>query len=104
MANKEMYPGAEEPLGDEGKPAPKETEKEETHQTALLPLKFFEGQELKPGEQYYVTVERIFEDEVEVSYPKKEETKGKEKEEPMSEANSAIEGMATETPANPGAY
>lgn len=101
MANTEMYPGAEEPIDGEA-PAPKETEKEETHQTALLPLKFFEGQELKPGEQYYVTVERIFEDEVEVSYPKKDEVEGEKKEENMSEANSAIDAMATDNPGNPG--
>ena len=100
----EMYPGAEEPLENEDKPAGKETPKEETHQTALLPVKFFEGQELKPGEQYYVTVERIFEDEVEVSYPKKEEVEGKEKEGNMTEANEALDLMATEgnAPGNPG--
>jgi hypothetical protein len=99
MADKDMmYPGADDSM-DEESPEPKSSKREETHQTALLPLKFFEGQELKPGEQYYVTVERLFENEVEVSYPKKDEVKGEEEtpgNEPDQTPDDALDGMATE--------
>jgi hypothetical protein len=96
-----MYPGAEDSMDSE-QPESKDTlsKKDDEHQTALLPLKFFEGQELKPGEQYYVTVKRIFDGEVEVEYPKKEEVKGNEGDAP--EADDALDGMAKEKPM--GAY
>jgi hypothetical protein len=98
MADKDMmYPGMDESEEDDSKEMP--SKHEEDHQTALLPLKFFEGQELKPGEQYYVTVERLFENEVEVSYPKKDEVKGEEEtpgNEPDQTPDDALDGMATE--------
>jgi hypothetical protein len=100
MADKDMmYPGMDESEEDDSKEMP--SKHEEDHQTALLPLKFFEGQELKPGEQYYVTVERVFENEVEVSYPKKDEVR--DKEEPSEKSpDDALDEMATES--NPGGY
>lgn len=98
MADKDpMYPG----MDDEDMPDEKPSKKEDDHQTALLPLKFFEGQELKPGEEYYVTVERVFENEVEVSYPHKEEEE-KEKPDKEDEAGDELEAMATDNPGNPG--
>lgn len=97
-----MYPGmdddaspSETPEGehDESKP-----HKDEESETALLPKSFFEGQDLKPGEQYYVEVVRSYEDEVEVRYPHKV------KDEPEEEsANSKLEAMGS-SPGSGGNY
>ncbi len=70
----------------------KPMEKKEDGETALLPKSFFEGQELKPGQQYYVEVVRSYEDEVEVRYP--HEVKGEEGEE---SADSKIEAMGADS-------
>jgi hypothetical protein len=97
MADKEMmdhYSGME----DDSEAPESKSEKEKGGETALLPKSFFEGKELKPGEQYYVEVVREYEDEVEVKYPHEV----KEDKKPTAEADSELEGMATENPGNPG--
>lgn len=87
-----MYPGADdEPSPSKTPEMPKkETDKEKDGETALLPKSFFEGQELKPGEQYYVEIVRSYEDEVEVRYPHKVKEEG---EPDTDDANSKIESM-----------
>ena len=88
-----MYPGMDE---DEASPSKSnesdKPDKKEDGETALLPKSFFEGQELKPGQQYYVEIVRSYEDEVEVKYPHKikEEGEGEES------ADSKIESMGKE--------
>ena len=37
-------------------------------ETTLVPKSMFEGKELKPGDEFYFTVVRVHENEVEVSY------------------------------------
>ena len=99
MPKDSMYPGMdeEEPMSNEpGEPPHKESE--EKGETALLPKSFFEGQEIKPGEQYYVEIVRSYEDEVEVRYPHK--IKGEEGEE--ESADSKIEKMGSNPGSNPG--
>lgn len=98
-----MYPGMDS--DDEASPSetpdipdnPKEDKDE--GETALLPKSFFEGQDLKPGEQYYVEVVRSYEDEVEVRYPHK--VKDEEPEE--QSANSKLEAMGS-SPGSGGSY
>jgi len=93
-------------MDDEAEPSTTDGERdEEMHdkgedgETALLPKSFFEGQELKPGEQYYVEIVRQYEDEVEVKYPHKVKD-----EEPEEESgHSKLEAMGTEMGgSNPG--
>lgn len=89
MAMTDMYPGAEAEPSETGDEMPEKKEgKDEGGETALLPKSFFEGQSLKPGEQYYVEIVREYEDEVEVRYPHKV----KDEESPESK----IEAMGTE--------
>jgi hypothetical protein len=89
-----MYPGMSD---DEASPSetPETPEKEmddkEEGETALLPKSFFEGQELKAGEQYYVEVVREYEGEVEVRYPHKVKEAGKN-----DEADGKLDAMGTE--------
>jgi len=93
-----MYPGMDdEPSPSETPETPEKEQKEDEGETALLPKSFFEGQTLKPGEQYYVEIVRSYEDEVEVRYPHK--IKGEEGGE--ESPNSKLEAMGTES--NPGA-
>ena len=63
-------------MGESAEPAAEETketsgqeksEKDETR-TALLPMDFFQGKELKPGDTCTVKVESIEQDQVQVSY------------------------------------
>lgn len=91
-----LYPGMDE---DEMEAAPSKApdspekpmeKKDEDGATALLPKSFFEGQELKPGEQYYVEIVRSYEDEVEVRYPHK--VKGEDDEEESPESKIAAMG------------
>lgn len=84
------YPGMSD---DESSPSetPESPEKEEG-ETALLPKSFFEGQELKPGDQFYVEIVRSFESEVEVRYPHEVKEEGEDKD----SANSKIDAMGTE--------
>ena len=64
-----------EPAAGETKEAP-DQDKSET-KTALLPLDFFQGKELKPGDTCTVKVESIEQDQVQVSYvPESEEESG----------------------------
>ena len=94
MPDDPSYPGMSD---DESSPSEtpdpdKPEKKEEEGETALLPKSFFEGQTLKPGEQYYVEIVRSYEDEVEVRYPHK--VKGEEKEGGDEEsADSKLEAM-----------
>lgn len=88
-----MYPG----MDDDTDASPEKPKEDDAGNTALLPKDFFEGQELKPGQQYYVEVVRMYENEVEVKYP--HEVK---EEKPTKEADDAIEAMATDNPGNPG--
>ncbi len=87
---KQFYPGMDD---EEAEPShtgeAEEREEKEEGETALLPKSFFEGQTLKPGEQYYVEIVRSYEDEVLVRYPHK--VKGEEG-----------EAMGTEMGSNPG--
>lgn len=97
-----MYPGMDE---DEASPSntpetPEKEGKEDEGETALLPKSFFEGQELKPGQQYYVEIVRSYEDEVEVKYPHKVKEEGDGEE----SANSKLEAMGSEVGGNPGGY
>jgi hypothetical protein len=62
-------------------------------ETALLPKSFFEGQSLKPGDQFYVEVVRSYEDEIEVKYGKKES---------MSEEKSPDDKLSEMGSDNPG--
>ena len=91
------YPGMNEEDGAEPSKTPetpdKPEDKEEGGETALLPKSFFEGQELKAGEQYYVEVVRSYEDEVEVRYPHKV----KESEPEADDANSKLEAMGKDS-------
>src|SRR5260370_32100415 len=84
------YPGMD---SDEAEPSTTDGERdgaekehpkdEESGETALLPKSFFEGQEIKPGEQYYVEIVREYEDEVEIRYPHKiKGEEGEDKESP----------------------
>jgi hypothetical protein len=97
MAKNDMggHYGAMEDEGAEDT-APSKPKADEGGETALLPKSFFEGKELKPGQQYYVEVVREYEDEVEVKYPHDV------KEKPTAEADTELEGMATDNPGNPG--
>jgi hypothetical protein len=70
----------------------------EEGETALLSKSFFGGNQPKPGEQYYVEVVRLYEDEVEVKYPKQVK---EEKEKPTAEADAALDAMG-EGEGNPG--
>jgi hypothetical protein len=83
---------------DEPTEKPKEKSKDDG-ETALLSKSFFAGQEVKPGEQYYVEVVRSYEDEVEVKYPKQVK---EDKEKPTAEADTALDEMASEGGGNPG--
>lgn len=93
-----MYPGMDddaEPMSNEpGEPPHKESEEE--GETALLPKSFFEGQELKPGQQYYVEIVRAYEDEVEVRYPHEVKEEGEGESEDKESANSKLDAMGTE--------
>src|SRR5258705_2354652 len=104
MATDTMYPGM---MDDEAEPSTTDGERdgaekehpkdEESHETALLPKSFFEGQEIKPGQQYYVEIVREYEDEVEVKYTHKE------KDETEESADSKLEAMGTQVgSSNPG--
>lgn len=93
-----MYPGTE----DEAEPSMTGEHDESMHkkedkdgETALLPKSFFEGQELKPGEQYYVEIVRAYEDEVLVKYPHKVKNETEEE-----SPNSKLEAMGTEMGGN----
>lgn len=100
MAKDSMYPGMDEasPSETDGDvDRDKDMHKDEEGETALLPKSFFEGQELKPGEQYYVEIVRSYEDEVEVKYPHKVKEEG-------SEANDKIDAMGTEMNSGEGGY
>jgi len=103
MAKDSMYPGMDEDEDmhedmDHEMDDKKGMDKEKDGETALLPKSFFEGQELKPGQQYYVEIVRAYEDEVEVKYP--HEVKEEKEEEPS--ANDKIAAMGTEMGGNPG--
>lgn len=76
-------------------PDEKEESKDMEGETALLPKSFFVGQDLKPGDEFYVEVVREHEGEVEVKYGKGPD-KGKEKS-AMGESMDAMDGMASET-------
>lgn len=92
MANKDpMYPG----MDDDTDASPDKPKEDDAGNTALLPKDFFEGKDIKPGQQYYVEVVRLYENEVEVKYP--HEVK---EERATAEADDALESMAKES--NPG--
>lgn len=90
-----MYPGMD---SDEASPSEtpdtpdKPKDDSEEGETALLPKSFFEGKDLKPGEQYYVEIVRSYEDEVEVKYPHKV----KDEEPAADDANSKLSAMGSE--------
>ena len=90
-----MYLGMDDEASPSETPDTPDNPKEDKDEgeTALLPKSFFEGQELKPGEQYYVEIVRSYEDEVLVKYPHKIKD-----EEPEESANSKLEAMGS----NPG--
>lgn len=96
-----MYPGMDDEASPSETPDTPDNPKEDKDEgeTALLPKSFFEGQDLKPGEQYYVEVVRSYEDEVEVRYPHK--VKDDEPEE--ESANSKLEAMGS-SPGSGGSY
>lgn len=88
--------------GAEPSPSSQEMGDKEAGETTLIPKSFFEGQELKPGQQYYVEIVREYEDEVEVKYPHQvKEEKGEKSEKPTAKADAALDEMMGE-PANPG--
>jgi hypothetical protein len=91
MAKDSMYPGAdeEEPSPTETPETPEKEGKEDEGESALLPKSFFEGQSLKPGQQYYVEIVREYESEVEVRYP--HEVKGEEE-----SGHDKLDAMGTE--------
>lgn len=96
------YPGMDEDEADpsmtgSGEGATKKDEDSEGS-TALLPKSFFEGQELKPGQQFYVEIVRSYEDEVEVKYPHQVKEEGQH-----DEANEKLDAMGAEMGTNPGA-
>lgn len=64
---------------DEGMEGGERSERSDTGmgETTLVPKSMFEGKELKPGDEFYFTVVRVLENEVEVSY-KHDESKEKE--------------------------
>jgi hypothetical protein len=83
------YPGAEDDSSDQEQSDT--TEKDES-QTALLPKSFFGSKDLKPGHKCTVEIVRLFEDEAEVKYlPESKEESGEK-----SNADAALESMATE--------
>ena len=68
MADDSMYDDG----GDEGSPAPKSEKKETESNTALLPKSFFPGDKsLEPGNTCTIRVERVLDDQVEVTYSHK---------------------------------
>jgi hypothetical protein len=102
MATDSNYPG----MDDEASPfetpddAPEKEHKEDEGATALLPKSFFEGKDIKPGEQYYVEIVRSYEDEVEVKYP--HQIKGEESDE--ESGHDKLEAMGRETQDSVGGY
>lgn len=60
-------------------------EKEKPAETALLPKSLLMGKEVKPGAKITLEVTHIYEDEVEVAYPKKT---------PMEESGDELDKMA----------
>lgn len=82
--------------GSEPAETPEAPKSKEEGETALLSKSFFGGKQPKPGEQYYVEVVRLYEDEVEVKYPKEV------KEKPTAEADQAMDTMMSEGGDNPG--
>jgi hypothetical protein len=84
--------------GDPGESSDDPPEKQEEGmegETALLPKSFFEGKELKPGDQFYVEIVREHEGEVEVKYPHDE----KKEKSGMADSMDEMDGMASETSA-----
>lgn len=61
-------------------------------ETALIPKSLLMGKECKPGDKITLEVTHVYEDEVEVAYPKKEPK------EPMEEANDDLESRAMPMP------
>lgn len=101
----DLYPG----MDDEAEPSKTgehdesmpHKDKEEDGETALLPKSFFEGQEIKPGEQYYVEIVRAYEDEVLIRYPHK--IKGEEEESADDKIHAMGKEMGRDNPGNYGA-
>ena len=63
-------------------PVQEKTEPKNDERTALLPLSFFEGKEVTPGTVCKVRVERVHEDQAEVTYLPHSEEEGSEAEVP----------------------
>ena len=79
-------PMAEEPAEEQG------TESE----TAMLPLSIFGQKDVKPGSECTFKVEKVYDDEVEVSYVPHKSKPPEEEGEAMSEAQGNIDRMAEE--------
>lgn len=65
---------------DGGAPAAPAVEKKEESKskTALLPLDFFQSEDIQPGKVCCVKVERVLDDQVEVAYDSSKETEAEE--------------------------
>lgn len=70
------------PVGDAAESTPKENFPEQD--TALLPKSFFKDKELEIGSECKVRVEHVYEDEVEVSYVKHDDSSKPEMESAMA--------------------
>lgn len=80
-----------EPASEEKKESP-EQEKSETDETktGLLPIEFFQGKELKPGDTCTVKVESIEQDQVQVSYVSESETESSAESKPAEPGEAAM--------------
>ena len=80
-AGADLYDDAPMP----GKPdaAPDEKKEHQDDQaTAVLPKSFFQGKDLKPGSQCMVEIQRVMDDEVQVSYVPHDDSEDKSNEAP----------------------
>jgi hypothetical protein len=87
------YYGGDPGESSDDPPESPDDKKDMEGETALLPKSFFVGQDLKPGDEFYVEVVREHEGEVEVKYgkgPEKGEKSG------MDESMGALDGMASD--------
>ena len=73
----------------QGKPdmaADDKREQQDNQAAAVLPKDFFQGKDLKPGTECKVRIERVMDDEVQVSYvPHEDEGSDKGSKPPMAE-------------------
>lgn len=73
----------------------KEGEAKQDTETTLIPKTLLMGKTVRPGDKIILEVSHIYEDEVEVFYPKEKKT-------PMEESNDELDSMAEPAMGTPG--